>query len=326
LLPSAVAQTDWKVVKTFPIGLTGGWDYLTSDSKTHRLYVPRTTHTLVIDEELGKVLADIPGQKNAHGVALAPAAGRGFISDGGGDGAIVVFDLKSNEVLGSLAAMEDADGIIFDPGTGQVLVVSGRGKALMMFKPDIDPKNGKIGEPIALHGEPEFLASDEKGKAYINLMTTDEVAVVDLKAKKVLANWPVAPGGKPVGMTIDRDKGRLFIGCRGPEKLIVMSTKDGHVLSDMPIGPSVDAVKIDGGQAFASTAGSQLFVAGETSPGKFEIVQTVKSGEGARTMTVDPSTHRIYLPAAEYETRPNGKKAAKPDSFVILVVARESGK
>ena len=320
------AQTDWQVVKTFQIGGTGGWDYLTSDPQTHRLYVPRATHTMVVDEESGKVIADIPGQKNAHGVALAPAAGRGFISDGGGDGSVVIFDLKTNSILGSLAAMPDADGIIFDPGTGQVLVVSGRGKALMAFKPDIDPKNGKIGEPIALNGEPEFLASDEAGKVFINLMTTNEVAVVDLRAKKVLGNWPVAPGGQPVGMTIDRGNGRLFIGCRGPQKLIVMSTKDGRVLSDMPIGPSVDAVKLEGGQAFASTAGAQLFVAGERTPGKFEIVQTVKTGEGARTMTIDPTTHKIFLPAAEYEAGTNGKRAVKPGSFMILVVARQTSK
>jgi hypothetical protein len=326
LLVPAVAQTNWELLNTFHIGGQGGWDYLTPDSRTHRLYVPRTTHTLVIDEASGKVLADIPGQKNAHGVALAPKAGRGFISDGGGEGAIVIFDLKTNEVLGKLTAMEDADGIIFDSGTDQVLCVSGRGKALMMFKPDIDPKNGKLGEPIPLHGEPEFLAADEKGKAFINLMTTDEVAEVDLKAKRVLANWSVAPGGKPVGMAIDRGKSRIFIGCRGPEKLIVMSTKDGKVISDMPIGSSVDAVKFDRGQAFASTAGSQLFVAGETSPGKFEIVQTVKTGEGARTMALDSSAQKIYLPAADYESRPNGKKAVKPDSFVILVVGRPGGK
>ena len=81
--------------------------------------------------------------------------------------------------------------------------------------------------------------------------------------------------------------------------MIVMSAKDGKVLSDLPIGESVDAVKLDSGQAFASTAGAQLFVSSETSPGKFTIVQTVKTGEGARTMGVDPTTHRIYLPAAD---------------------------
>jgi DNA-binding beta-propeller fold protein YncE len=324
-LSPALAQTDWGVVKTFQIGGQGGWDYLTVDPEAHRLYVPRTTHTMVIDAESGKTIADIPGQKNAHGVALAPAAGRGFISDGGGDGAIVIFDLKTAAVLGSLAAMPDADGIIFDPVSGHVLVVSGRGKALMSFRPDIDPKNGKIGEPIALRGEPEFLAADAAGKVYINLMDTHEVAVVDLKARKAVAHWPVAPGGLPVGMAMDKN-GRLFIGCRGPQKLIVMSTRDGSVLSDLPIGESVDAIKLDNGQAFASTAGSQLFVAGETSPGKFAIVQTVKTGEGARTMGLDPTTHRIYLPAAEYETGANGRRAQKPGTFMILVVAPQPAK
>ena len=322
----AQAQPAWEVVKTFPVGGQGGWDYLTVDPQTHWLYVPRTTHTLVIDGESGQTVADIPGQKNAHGVALAPAAGRGFISDGGGDGAIVIFDLKTHAVLGSLAAMPDADGIIFDPVSGRVLVVSGRGKALMSFKPDIDPKNGKIDEPIALRGEPEFLAADGAGMVYINLMNTHEVAVVDLKARKVVANWPVAPGGLPVGMAIDVRKGRLFIGCRGPRKLIVMSTKDGKVLADLPIGESVDAIKIDNGQAFASTAGAQLFVAGETSPEKFAIVQTVKTGDGARTMGLDPTTHRIYLPAAEYETGANGKRTVKPGTFTILVVAPQAAK
>src|SRR5438045_7042709 len=148
---TVLAQSEWTVTKTLHIGGQGGWDYLTVDPQTHRLYVPRTTHTMVIDGESGDTIADIPGQKNAHGVALAPATGRGFISDGGGDGSIVIFDLKTHAVLGSLAAMPDADGIIFDPTSGYVLVVSGRGKALMSFKPDIDPKNGKIDAPIALH-------------------------------------------------------------------------------------------------------------------------------------------------------------------------------
>src|SRR5258706_14466818 len=87
------AQADWAVVNTFEVGGAGGWDYLTVDPQTHRLYVPRTTHTLVIDATTGKTVADIPGQKNAHGVALAPKIGRGFISDGGGDGTIGIFDL-----------------------------------------------------------------------------------------------------------------------------------------------------------------------------------------------------------------------------------------
>jgi len=323
LMP-ALAQGNYAIVDTMKIGGQGGWDYLTVDPQTHRLYVPRSTHTMVIDAGSGSVIADIPGQKNAHGVALAPAAGRGFISDGGGDGAIVVFDLKTNAVLGTIAAMPDADGIIFDSTDNRVLVVSGRGKSLMSFSPDIDPKAGKIQTIIPLAGEPEFLAVDSAGKAYVNLMTTNQVAVVDLKSNKVLANWPVAPGGLPVGMAIDPRNGRLFIGCRGPQMLIVMSTADGKVLAGLPIGKNVDAVKFDGGRAFVSTGDGNLYVAGETSPGQFSIQQTVPTAEGARTMGLDAATHRLYLPTAEFQDGANGRRAQKPDTFMIKVAAPAS--
>src|SRR3984893_7223831 len=183
LLP-ALAQTDWAVVKTLPVGGEGGWDYLTVDPHTHRMYVPRSTHTMVIDSQSGKTIADMSGQKIAHGVAIVPGAGRGFISDGGGAGGIVIFDLKTNAVLGTIVAQPDADGIIFDPASGRVLVVSGDNKVLMSLKPDVDPRNGKIDAPIDLGGEPEFLASDGAGKVYVNLMNTNEVAVVDIRERK----------------------------------------------------------------------------------------------------------------------------------------------
>jgi hypothetical protein len=323
----ALAETSWEVVKTFQIGGQGSWDYLTLDPGTHRLYVPRSTHSIVIDSESGKTIADIPGQTIAHGVAIVPEAGRGFISDGGGEGGIVIFDLKTHAVLGTITAQPDADGIIFDPASGRVLVVSGDKGTLMSLKPDTDPKNGKIEAPIELGGAPEFLASDGAGKVYINLMDKNEVAVVDMKARKVIARWPVAPGGAPVGISIDTKKKRLFIGCRKPQKLIVMSTVDGKVLADLPIGEGVDATKIDGGQAFASCRDGSLAVAAETSPGKFEIVQTVKTGTGARTMGLDPTTHKIYLPTAEFaDPKPGGRAAMKPGTFMIIVVAPHATK
>jgi DNA-binding beta-propeller fold protein YncE len=219
--------------------------------------------------------------------------------------------------------MPDADGIIFDQADTRVLVVSGRGKALLSFPPDIDPKNGKIDAPIALRGEPEFLAADAAGKIYINLMTTNEVAVVDLKRRAVVANWSVSPGGQPVGMAIDAATGRLFIGCRGPQKLVVMETKSGKVIANLPIGNGVDAVKFDGGEVFVSTGDGKLLVARETSSGNFGITQTVATNEGARTMALDPVTHTLYLPTADFQAGPNGgRRLPKPGTFRLLSVAK----
>ena len=314
-----LAQGNWAVEQTFHVGGEGGWDYITFEPTNHRLYVPRSTHTMVIDAESGKTLADIPGQKHNHGVAVAPELGRGFISDGAGS--IVIFDLKTNAVLGTVAAKDDADGIIYDKSTGLVLVACGDAGVLVTLKADADPKTAKV-DAIELGGKPEFLAADGAGKVYVNLEDKDQVAAVDLNQGKVLAHWPVAPGGSPVGLSIDSQKHRLFVGCRKPQTLIVMSTDNGKVLANLPIGAGVDATRWDGHQAFASCRDGKLNVAEEKS-GKFEIVQTVSTAPGARTMDIDAAGHKVYLPTAELEEAKAGERPkAKPGTFMILVVAQ----
>jgi DNA-binding beta-propeller fold protein YncE len=323
--PVAARGQQWDAAKTMHVGGEGGWDYVTADPGNHRLFVTRSTHTQVLDADLGKVLGDIPGQKRSHGVAIVPSLNRGFITDGG-DGAIIVFDLKSYVVLGKLAALPDADGIIYDAALNRVLFVSGDKGVLMTFKADIDPKNGKIDEPIDLGGSPEFLASDGSGKVYVNLEDKDMVAEVDLNTRKVLARWPVAPGGHPVGLALDKKTHRLFVGCRNPQKLVVMSAEDGKVLGSVPIGAGVDATGVDGRQAFASCRDGSLIVAGEKG-GSYAVEQTVKTPQGARTMAVDSMHQKIYLPTAEFEAPAAGAANARPkmkaDSFMIVEVGRK---
>jgi hypothetical protein len=323
-LVPALGQSNWHVAKTLHVGGDGGWDYLTVDAQTHRLFVPRSTHTMVLDADSGKVLGDIPGQKIAHGVAIVPSVGRGFITDGGGNGAITIFDLKTYAVLGSLTTEPDSDGIIYDPALNRVLAVSGDKGVLMTFSPDIDPKNGKIDPPIELGGAPEFLASDGTGKVFINLEDKDVVAVVDLHSRKVIARWPVTPGGHPVGMSLDRKTHRLFVGCRNPQKMVVMDANTGKVLGAVPIGAGVDATAVDGDQAFASCRDGSLTVVGEKS-GSYVASQVAKTPAGARTMGVDTSTHTIYLPTAEFEPQPAGSSARpkqKPGTFMVVVVTQ----
>jgi DNA-binding beta-propeller fold protein YncE len=311
---SAPAQT-WEATKTIHIGGEGAWDYLTVDPQSHRLFVPRTTHTQVIDEDSGKVLGDIPGQKGAHGVAVVPKLNRGFITDGGGTGAIIVFDLKTYAVLGRIQTVPDSDGIIYDAKQNLVLAVSGDGGTLMTFAPDIDPAKGKV-TSIDLGGKPEFLAADGAGKVFINLEDKDIVAVVDLKSGKVINRWPVAPGGAPVGMALDAATHTLVVGCRKPQMMVFMNAETGKITATLPIGPGVDATKVDGGQAFASSADGTLAVA--SLDGK--LLQTVKTPLAARTMGIDPQTHRIYMPTAELEPATTGRPKAKPDTFMIVVV------
>lgn len=316
------ATGPYHVSRTYHVGGEGAWDYLTVDPEHKLLFVPRSTHTMVLDATTGKTVADIPGQKRNHGVAIVPGAGRGFITDGS-DASVTVFDLKTYAVLGKVKTAEDSDGVIYDPASDKVLVSCGDAHALIPISPKLDLATGKADAAVELGGKPEFLAADGKGKAYINLVDKDQVAVVDTKTMKVLNKWPTTPGGSPVGMAMDTAKRRLFIGCRKPQKLIVMSADDGKVLADLPIGAGVDATKFDG-DIFASCGDGTLTVARETAPGKFEIVQTVQTPPGARTMGVDPTTHTLYLPTAEMEPPAAGqtRPRPKPDTFMVVVVGR----
>lgn len=321
----------YRVARTLHVGGEGGWDYMTFDPDTHRLYITRTTHTMVVDANDGKVIADIPGGTRNHGTALVPQVGRGFITDGkdGDAGSVTVFDVKTNEVLGKVKAPVDADGIIYDPASGKVLVVCGDAGVLVPIDPKLDPSNGKTEEPVDLGGKPEFLAADGEGKAYINLADKDQVAVVDTKQMKVLAHWPTAPGGEPTGLSIDRAHGRLFIGCRKPAKLVVMSTKDGTILGDFPIGSGVDATLYDHALGLASCADGTLTVVGDAGADKLKLMQTLTTAMGARTMTVDPATGTVYLETAELQPAPAPAPNARParpkpipGTFKLIVVER----
>ncbi|MBI5762667.1 MAG: YncE family protein [Planctomycetes bacterium] len=311
------------MAKAFHVGGEGGWDYITVDDEHHKLYVTRSTHTMILDELTGKTIADIPGQQRNHGVALAPALGRGFITDGK-DGSVTIFDLATNRVLGTVKAAEDADAIVFDAATGKVFISCGDAAAVVAIAADVDPVKGKADATVALGGKPEALLADGKGKIFVNLEDKNEVVVVDSKAMKVVARYPTSPGGAPVGLAMDAARRRLFIGCRNPQKLIVMNADDGNVLADLPIGAGVDAARFDDGYFFASCRDGTLAVAKETSPGKFEIVQTVHTQPGARTMDVNHRTHTLYLPTAEMTDAkdPRGRPIPKANSFMVQVVER----
>jgi DNA-binding beta-propeller fold protein YncE len=315
----AAEAGSYAVSQIYHVGGDGGMDYLTVDPQYKLLYIPRATHTMVVDAGTGKVVGDVLGQKHNHGVAIVPAVGRGFISDGD-DGSVAIFDLKTYEVLGKVKAEDDADGIIYDSASNKVLLVCGDAGVLIPISPDVDPKSGKADAEVTLGGKPEFLVADGLGKAYVNLVDKDMVAVVDTKTMKVIAKWPTAPGGSPVGMAMDREHRRLYIGCRKPKKMIVMSADDGKVLADLPIGAGVDATGFDG-DGFASCGDGTLAVIRETSPGRFELFQTVKTPVRAKTMGVDPTTHTLYLPTAEFAAPAGGGRAVpQPGTFMVVVV------
>jgi DNA-binding beta-propeller fold protein YncE len=326
---SAALLSYYKLTAYLKVGGRGGWDYVTLDPTDRRLYVTRSTHTMVVDVASGRPIADIPDMQLAHGVALVPKAGRGFISDGK-DGSVIVFDLRTSATLGKVPAALDADSIIYDPASHRVLVFCGDAHQMIAIAPGVNPNGGKADATINLGGSPEYAVADGHGKVFVNIADSNQVAVVDTHVMKVIVRWPVAPGKRPTGLSMDRSTGRLFIGCRNRE-LIIMDASDGKVLADFSIGAGVDATAFNSGFVLASCADGTLTVVREVTPEKFEAAQTLRTEPGARTMAVDGRSGAIYLPTSDL-TPPPPATSANPhprpipvsSTFRILVVTRSA--
>lgn len=314
------------VIKTYKLGGEGGWDYLEVDPAAHHVFISRATHVVVIDENSGKQVADIPDTPGVHGIALAPELGRGFISNGR-EGSVSIFDLKTLQVISKVQDVgENPDAILYDPVTKRVFTFNGRSHDSTA----IDAATGKIVGKIALDGKPEFAVSDAQGELFANLEDKNELLALDPKELKVKSRWSLAPCESPSGLAMDKQNRRLFAGCDN-KMMALVNADTGKVITTLPIGDGVDADRYDPGThlAFASCGEGVLTVVKEDSPEKFRVLENVKTERGARTMAIDPATHQIFLVTAQFgpapaatAQNPHPRPSIVPGTFEVLVVGK----
>jgi YVTN family beta-propeller protein len=324
LATSFGVETSYHLTKTIPVGGEGGWDYLSVDSAARRLYVSHATKAVVIDLDKEEVVGEIADTPGIHGVAIAHDLAKGFCSNGR-ENKVSVVDLKSFKTTSKVETGQNPDAIIYYPGAQEVYAFNGRSQSASV----IDAKQDKVIATIPLSGKPEFAVADAKaGRVYVNLEDKSEVVAIDAKSHQVVATWPLAPGEEPSGMAYDPAHHRLFCGC-GNKMMVMLDSESGKVLAHVPIGDHVDANAFDEKHrlAFASTGEGVVTIAHVDGPDKLTVVQSLKTEPGARTMTIDPKTGKIYLAAAKYEasgeSSSNGGKKKRPSivpgSFKILV-------
>jgi DNA-binding beta-propeller fold protein YncE len=318
------APGGYHIVKEIKIGGDGGWDYLTMDSPAKRLYVSHATHVVVIDTDKGTVAGDIPDTPGVHGVALAPDLNRGFVSNGRGNN-VTIFDLNTLAKIGEVKTGQNPDAIQYEASSKRVFTFNGRSKDATAF----NAQTGAVEGTIPLGGKPEFSAADGKGKIYVNIEDTNEIAEIDAKSLKVTKKYSLKPCDEPSGLAMDVKNRRIFSVC-GNKIMAISDPDSGKVLATPPIGEGADGAGFDPGRgvAFSSNGEGTLTVIGETS-GKWGVIETVKTQRSARTMTVDEKTHTIYMPAAEYgptpaatAATPRPRPAMAKDSFKLLVVGQ----
>jgi YVTN family beta-propeller protein len=318
------AAEPYHFIKEIPVGGEGGWDYCSIDEAGRRLYVSHGTKVVVIDIDKDVVVGEITNTPGVHGLAPAPDVGRGFASCGRENKAAIV-DLKTLEIISKVDTGQNPDGMLYEPGQQEVYMFNGRGNSATV----IDAKSGKVVTTIPLGGKPEFAQADPKaGRVYNNIEDKSTVAVIDTKSHTVVTNWPIAPGEGASGMAIDLKNQRLFLGCGGSKLMVMMDCTSGKVVASVPIGDGVDANAFDPGTqlAFASCGDGTVTIAHEDAPDKLTVVQTLKTQQGSRTMTLDPKTHRIYLAAAKFDAPAAGQRRGRmvPDSFKVLVYGTDT--
>ena len=311
----------YHVVKTISIPGDEGWDYVGVDSAARRVYVSHGSHVVVLDADSYAIVGDIPDTQGVHGIAIAAELGRGFTSNGRAN-TVTIFDLKSLKTLGTVKAGSNPDAIVYDPATKRVFTMNGRSQDTTA----INAADGTVVGTLALGGKPEFAVADGQGNIYVNIEDKSELVHFDSKDLKVLNRWPMAPCQEPSGLAGDLKSRRLFAGCDN-KMMAVINADNGKVVASVPIGEGVDANGFDPetNLAFASTGDGNLTVAHEDGPDKYSVAATVATKKSARTMGLDLKSHRIFLPAADFDPPAPGERRGKmkPGSFVVLVVGND---
>ena len=324
ILPATIhAQSGYHVVQTFHIASPGGWDYPAIEQGSDHLYLSHGSQVNILNKNNGDSLGIIPNTTGVHGIAFVSSLGKGYTSNGRLNN-VTVFDLKTFKILGQVSVGKNPDWIMYDPFSKMVITSNHSGGDISV----IDPATDQVVATIPVGGSKlETIVSDGAGKLFANAEDKSEIVEIDIINHKSLNHWTLAPGEGPTGLAVDTKTKRLFSTC--DQSLVVMDATNGHVVARVPIGDGCDGAAFDPATKMIFTANGEgtVTVIKEVSKDEYKVIETVPTKRGARTITLDEKTHKLYLPTADYETLPaDAPKNARPKmvqgSFQVLVLGK----
>lgn len=314
------AQNTYGIKKTFHIASPGGWDYLAIND--NELYVSHGNQVNILNKTTGDSIGILENTNGVHGIAFIPSLNKGYTTNGRLNN-VTVFDLATHKILDQIATGQNPDAILYDDFSKQIITCNGRSNDLTI----IDPISGKLIATIPVGGKPETAVTNHAGKLYVNIEDKNEIVVVNTNTHKVEQHWSLGDAEGPTGLAMDVVTKRLFAGCE--KILVVMDANNGNIISKLPIGDGCDGVAFDNATQtiFTSNGEGNMTVINEKGPNKFVIASTVITKRGARTITIDDSSHLLYLPTAEFEPLPaNAKQGDRPKmkagTFQVMVIGR----
>jgi YVTN family beta-propeller protein len=322
---SPIPAADYTVAHSWQLGGNGSWDHLALEASGARLFISRQDRVDVIETVSGRLAASIAHTAGVHAIAFAPALKRGFTSNGKAN-SVSVFDLDTLRVIQEIPVSGIApDAILYEPQRNVVFTANRESSNLTV----IDAGTLQVVATIAMPGPPDFMVTDEVGNVFVNIdLAPGKLVLIDAKTLTVKAKWPLAGCANPSGLALDSGNHRLFSVCAN-QVLAVTDSVAGKPVTRAVIGRGPDSVVYDPdlGMVFSCNGiDGTLTVIHQDSPDEYRVTATVTTQVSARTMTLDPATHKIYLAAAQFgptpaatPEQPNPRAPLVADSFVILV-------
>lgn len=317
------ASSGYHVTKKFVLGGEGSWDFITLDPAGKRLFIARGDHMQVVDVKSGKLLNDMTGFNHVHGALFAGT--KGYIIDGGAN-TVVVFDPQTLRKTGHIAVGTKPDNILYDPANKRLFTFNAGSADASV----IDTKSGKLVGTVPLGGKPEAALLKNDGVILVNIEDKNEIVAFDATSLAIKGHWPLAPCEEPSGIAIDAAHTRVFSGC-GNNILSVVDAKTGKLVTTAPIGGGVDGNRFDPetGLIFSANGGSgTMSVLRMDSADKISVLDNVPTAKHARTLELNPKTHKIYtvaatlVPVPPTAEQPHPRPVAAPGSFELLVLGR----
>jgi DNA-binding beta-propeller fold protein YncE len=309
------AVSAYKVVGEIKAG-DGGWDILSVDPAAHRLYLARRDGVTAVDFATGKVTDKLAPADGGHSALAIPGTGEVLVTNGNANNATII-DGSTGQLRATIPTGKKPDAAAYDPATRTVWVMTPGDGAITV----IDPSTAKLLAIVPVGGSLEFGTADGGGKLYVNVEDKNEVAVIDTRTRKVVRREPLPGCDGPTGIAYDPATRETLSACANGVAVVLSSA--GKPLASLPIGKRPDGAAFDERRHVAlvpsGAEGTLAIIQLSPTP---KVVQTVQTARSARTIALDPSTGRAYLPATNQQPAVGGERPqAVPGTFRIIVVA-----
>jgi DNA-binding beta-propeller fold protein YncE len=283
-------------------GPTNRFDYQSFDQSAGRLYVNHMNagRLIVFDVKTASVLREVPDLPRATGVWAVPSEHKVFVS-AAGNREVAVIDDRTFAVQARIGGIRFPDGLAFAPNANKVFVSDESGEASVV----IDARTNAKLSTIALGGEAGNTHYDSVSRCIlVAVQTRNQLVAIDPVTEKIVARYDVPGSDHPHGFALD-EPGRLaFITGEGNSKLLVLDLRTMKVAATHRVGDDPDVLAWDPNWR-------RLYVASESGVvSTFEVDGTTVRRLGdyraprAHSVSVDPTTHRVYLPLENVNGQP----------------------